>query len=108
MVDNAANSTMRLAWEGDPAVDLRARPNNLGVLPSSYASVQPGSVGLERMLHPRLPVALVIRQEDPSWSGFDGGTPRPRPAAPGKGAALASARCRRCVVSRRVAAGRRR
>lgn len=79
--DTASNSSMRLQWEGDPAVDLRARPNNLGVLPTSYAGIMPGNVALERMLHPRLPVALVIRQEDPAWSGFDGGAPRPHPAA---------------------------
>lgn len=73
MVDTADNSSMRLQWEGDPAVDLRARPNNLSVLPSSYASASPGSVMLERILHSRLPIALVIRQEDPAWNGFDGG-----------------------------------
>lgn len=77
MVDNASNSSMRLHWEGDPAIDLRARPNNLGVLPTSYAGIVPGSVALERMLHPRLPVALVIRQEDPVWTGFDGGALTP-------------------------------
>eukprot|EP00892_Ulva_mutabilis_P001007 jgi/Ulvmu1/10907/UM007_0084.1 len=76
MVDNASNSSMRLQWEGDPALDLRARPNNLGVLPTNYAGIVPGSVAMERMLHPRLPVALVIRQEDPAWTGFDGGVPR--------------------------------
>lgn len=75
MVGTAENSSTRLQWEGDPAVDLRARPNNLGVLPTSYASTSPGCVMLERILHPRLPIALVILQEDPAWSGFDGGAP---------------------------------
>jgi hypothetical protein len=67
-------SGVRAPWEGNSTYDLRARQNRIGLLPFKYASlVNRMDTTLERMLHPGLPIALVIRQSDPEWNGHEGG-----------------------------------
>jgi hypothetical protein len=68
------SSDVRAPWEGNAQYDLRAKANNIGLMPFKYASLMEGSTTtLERMLHPALPLALVIRQTDPEWRGHEGG-----------------------------------
>lgn len=72
--EDATSSDVRAPWEGNSRYDLRSRENNIGLVPFKYASLMDGmSTTLERMLHPALPLALVIRQSDPEWRGHEGG-----------------------------------
>lgn len=74
-LENASSSDVRAPWEGNARYDLRAHENNIGLMPFKYASLMDGATTtLERMLHPSLPLALVIRQCDPEWRGHEGGT----------------------------------
>ena len=76
--EDGASDSVRAPWEGSTRYDLRARENNIGLKPFKYASLMEGvTTALERMLHPSLPLALVIRQSDPEWRGHEGGAPRP-------------------------------